>query len=106
VSDEITVHDLKQRHDAGEDFVLLDVREPNEIATASIPWATTIPMMDLPTRIAELPHDKPIVVMCHHGGRSERVAQFLAANGYGNAINLDGGIDAWSTSVDPSVSRY
>jgi rhodanese-related sulfurtransferase len=45
-------------------------------------------------------------VMCHHGGRSERVASFLAANGYDNAVNLAGGIDAWSTSVDPTVPRY
>jgi rhodanese-related sulfurtransferase len=106
VSDEITVDDVKRRHDAGEDFMLLDVREPDEIATASIPWATTIPMMEIPNRIAELPHDKPIVVMCHHGGRSERVARFLTANGYDNAVNLDGGIDAWATSVDTTVPRY
>jgi rhodanese-related sulfurtransferase len=57
-------------------------------------------------RIDEIPRDKPLVVMCHHGGRSERVAQFLEANGYDNAINLTGGIDAWSTSVDPAVPRY
>jgi rhodanese-related sulfurtransferase len=106
VSDEISVHDLKQRHDAGADFVLLDVREPDELATASIPWATAIPMMDLPNRIGELPHDKPIVVMCHHGGRSERVRRFLVANGYENAVNLDGGIDAWAVSVDAAVPRY
>jgi rhodanese-related sulfurtransferase len=106
VSDEISVHDLKRRHDAGEDFVLLDVREPDEIATASIPWATAIPMMEIPDRSGELPHDKPIVVMCHHGGRSERVTRFLNANGYDNAVNLDGGIDAWATSVDATVPRY
>ncbi len=106
MSDEISVHDLKLRHDAGEDFVLLDVREPDEIATASIPWATTIPMMEIPARIGELPHHKPIVVMCHHGGRSERVTRFLTANGYDNAVNLEGGIDAWATSVDATVPRY
>jgi rhodanese-related sulfurtransferase len=105
VSD-ISVAELRRRHDAGDDLVLLDVREPDEIATASIPWATTIPMAEIPARIGELPRDKPIVVMCHHGGRSDRVAQFLAANGYDNAVNLDGGIDAWSTSVDPTVPRY
>ncbi|MBV8580868.1 MAG: sulfurtransferase, partial [Candidatus Eremiobacteraeota bacterium] len=48
----------------------------------------------------------PIVVMCHHGGRSARVTQFLEANGYANAVNLDGGIDAWSESIDPTVPRY
>ena len=106
MSEEISVVDLKRRRDAGDDFMLLDVREPDEVATASIPWATTIPMMEIPARIAELPRDKPIVVMCHHGGRSDRVARFLHANGYENAVNLEGGIDAWATSVDGSVPRY
>ena len=103
---EITVEELKRRHDAGEDLILLDVREPDEIATAAIPWATTIPMREVPMRIEEIPRDRPLIVMCHHGGRSERVAHFLAMNGYGNAVNLTGGIDAWSASVDPSVPRY
>ncbi len=103
---EIAVEELKRRRDAGEDFVLLDVREPDELATASIPWATWIPMREIPARIGELPRGKPIVCMCHHGARSEHVAQFLAANGYENAVNLDGGIDAWSASVDASVPRY
>ena len=106
MNDEISVDELKRRHDTGEDFMLLDVREPDEIATASIPWATAIPMMELPTRIGELPRDKPIVVMCHHGGRSERVTRFLTANGYDNAVNLAGGIDAWAVSVDTTVPRY
>jgi rhodanese-related sulfurtransferase len=103
---EISVGELKRRHDAGDDVVLLDVREPDEVATASIPWATVVPMREVPARMSEIPRDKPLVVMCHHGGRSERVAQFLEANGYQNAINLVGGIDAWSLSVDPSVPRY
>ena len=103
---EISVDELKRRRDAGDELVLLDVREPDEIATASIPWATVIPMREIPLRISEIPRDKPLVVMCHHGGRSERVAQFLEANGYDNAINLTGGIDAWSTTVDPTVPRY
>jgi rhodanese-related sulfurtransferase len=106
VSAEISVDELKRRHDAGEDLVLLDVREPDELATASIPWATTIPMAQIPVRMNELPRDKPIVVMCHHGGRSDRVAQFLNANGYDNAVNLDGGIDAWSRTIDSNVPRY
>ncbi|HYW52710.1 MAG TPA: rhodanese-like domain-containing protein [Candidatus Elarobacter sp.] len=103
---EISVEELKRRHDAGERLVLLDVREPDEVATASIPWATAIPMMQIPARIGEIPRDVPVVVMCHHGGRSERVAQYLAAQGYAGAVNLNGGIDAWSASVDPSVPRY
>jgi rhodanese-related sulfurtransferase len=103
---DISVADLQRRHEANEDFVLLDVREPDELATASIPWATTIPMGEVPERLGELPRDKPIAVLCHGGGRSARVTAFLNANGFPNAVNVAGGIDAWSTSVDPSVPRY
>ena len=104
--EEITVGELKRLHDGGDDFILLDVREPEELATASIPWAKWIPMREIPARIGELPREKPIVCMCHHGARSERVAEFLTATGYDKAVNLGGGIDAWSCSVDPTVPRY
>jgi rhodanese-related sulfurtransferase len=103
---EISVAELKRLRDAGEALLLLDVREPDELAAASIPWATAIPMMQIPVRYGELPRDRPIVVMCHHGARSDRVMQFLHANGYDGALNLAGGIDAWSQSVDPAVPRY
>lgn len=103
---EISVAELARRHDAGEDVVLLDVREPDEIATASIPWALTIPMGEIPERIGELPGDKPIAVLCHSGGRSGRVTAYLNQNGFTNAVNVAGGIDAWSTSIDPAVPRY
>jgi rhodanese-related sulfurtransferase len=103
---EITVGQFKSRRDADEDLVLLDVREPDEVATAAIAGATTIPMGEIPLHLDELPTDRPIVVMCHHGGRSARVTNFLNANGYPNAVNLDGGIDEWSVQIDPSVPRY
>ena len=103
---EISVAELKRRHDAGEDFVLLDVREPDELATAALGWARAIPMGEIPAHLEELPRDRAIVCMCHHGGRSERVTQFLNQNGYGDAVNLAGGIDEWSTEIDPSVPRY
>ena len=106
MSSGISVDELKRRHDAGEDLMLLDVREPEELATASIPWASAIPMAEIPSRMNELPRDKPIVVMCHHGVRSDRVAEFLESNGYDNAVNLGGGIDAWSIAIDPNVPRY
>ena len=106
MSAEISVNELKRRHDAGEDLMLLDVREPEELATALISWANSIPMAQVPMRLTELPRDKPIIVMCHHGGRSDRVTQFLNANGYDNAVNLDGGIDAWSRRIDPDIPRY
>ncbi|MGD1066100.1 MAG: rhodanese-like domain-containing protein [Vulcanimicrobiaceae bacterium] len=103
---EITVEELKRRREAGESHLLLDVREPDEIATASLSGATTIPMAQIPTRIGELPHDVPIVVMCHGGGRSGRVTAFLNGNGFPNAVNLAGGIDEWSERIDPAVPRY
>jgi len=103
---EISVFDLKRRRDAGEPLVLLDVREPDEIAIASMAGAVTIPMAEIPARFAELPADVPIVVMCHSGGRSGRVTGYLNANGYDQAVNLAGGIDAWSESIDPAMARY
>jgi rhodanese-related sulfurtransferase len=103
---EISVRELKARRDANEDLLLLDVREPDEIAAAAIAGAMPIRMSDIPRHLGELPADRPIVVMCHHGGRSAAVTDFLNANGYVNAVNLDGGIDAWSLRIDPSVSRY
>ncbi len=102
---EIDVDELEHRHAAEETFVLLDVREPEELAHASIPWATAIPMAQIPARMNELPRGVQIVCMCHHGNRSERVAEFLAANGY-DAVNLTGGIDAWSRAIDSDVPRY
>jgi rhodanese-related sulfurtransferase len=103
---EISVEELKRRREAGEPHLLLDVREPDEIATAALSGATTIPMAQVPDRIGELPHDIPIVVMCHGGARSGRVTAFLNGNGFPNAVNLAGGIDDWSDRIDPSVPRY
>jgi rhodanese-related sulfurtransferase len=103
---EISVFELKRRRDAGESLLLLDVREPDEIATASISDAVTIPMGEIPARFGELPAGVPIVVMCHGGVRSARVSGYLNANGYEGAVNLAGGIDAWSESIDPGVPRY
>ena len=103
---DITVQDLATWRSEGKDFVLLDVREPDEIAAASLPGAVVMPMREVPTRFGELPTDKPIAVLCHHGGRSERVAAFLRARGFGGAVNVDGGIDAYARTVDPAVPRY
>jgi rhodanese-related sulfurtransferase len=85
----------------------LDVREPDEIATAAIPGTVRIPMRQVPARLAEL-GDKSgrIVVHCHHGGRSLRVTNYLRQQGFSQAQNMSGGIDAWSLEVDPTVPRY
>jgi rhodanese-related sulfurtransferase len=86
--------------------VLLDVREVWEFALASIPGAVHIPMSQVPDRLQELDAERDIVVMCHGGVRSLRVAHFLAAHGYRSVANLSGGIDAWSRDVDPAVPTY
>ena len=87
--------------------MLLDVREPWEVATASIEGATVIPMNEIPSRAhAELDPDKPIVVMCHHGVRSLSVTMWLRNQGFDEAQSLIGGIDHWSRVIDPSVPRY
>ena len=103
---EIGVADLRARRDRGERHVLLDVREPEEIATASLAGAVAIPMGEIPARVDELPRDVPLIVMCHAGVRSAHVVAFLESRGFTNAVNLAGGIDAWSTHVDPGVPRY
>jgi rhodanese-related sulfurtransferase len=105
---DIDVRSVRQMQDSGEKFVLLDCREPNEVATAKIAGSLHIPMKQIPGRLAELePHkDERIVVHCHHGGRSLRVTQFLRHEGFSQVQNMAGGIDAWSLEVDASVPRY
>lgn len=91
-------------------LAVLDVREPWELATASVrPDGFTllaIPMGEIPQRLAELDSSRPVACLCHHGARSLRVAQFLAGSGFAHVANISGGIDAWSQQRDPSVPRY
>jgi rhodanese-related sulfurtransferase len=105
VSD-VSVRELSERRARGDELVVLDVREDDELATASLADCLHIPVAQLPARMAELPRDRDIVVMCHLGGRSEWATRFLRASGYGRAVNLAGGIDAWSREIDPEVPRY
>lgn len=86
--------------------VLLDVREPWEVATAQIDGIVHIPMREIPARSEELDDDAEIVCICHHGGRSANVGMFLEARGFKRIYNLLGGIDAWSRQVDPNVPKY
>ena len=97
---------LKARLDRGESVLILDVREPFEIALAPFPGATHIPMGDIPSRLIELDPDRETVVVCHRGVRSAQVAMYLAQNGFEHVLNLSGGIDAWSEDADPSTPRY
>ncbi len=102
---QMSVQELKARLDAGANLFVLDVREPFEYQIANI-GGTLIPMNDVPRRLSEIDRNREIVVQCAVGGRSQRVAEFLKQNGYGNVSNLAGGIRAWSEQIDPSVPKY
>jgi rhodanese-related sulfurtransferase len=97
---------LKERLAHGDQITILDVREPEEIEIAAFPGAMHIPMGDVPSRLAELDPDAEWVVVCHHGIRSAQVAIYLARMGFERVSNLNGGIDAWSLTADPSTPRY
>jgi molybdopterin/thiamine biosynthesis adenylyltransferase/rhodanese-related sulfurtransferase len=103
---EMSVSELKQWLDEGRKFTLIDVRNPPEWEVCRIEGAKLIPMGEIPDRLDELNPEDVIVAHCHHGGRSAQVVQFLRQKGFPRAINLAGGIDAWSLEVDPSVPRY
>ena len=106
---EVTPTEFCERWPAAERsarVVLLDVREHGELEVAAVSGALHIPMREIPARLADLDRDTPLVVMCHSGGRSRRVAEYLLGNGFENVFNLRGGIDAWSTEIDPQVPRY
>jgi hydroxyacylglutathione hydrolase len=102
---QITGQELKRRIDAGENVLLVDVREPDEFAAANLN-GVLIPMRQLPKRFSELDAGREIVVYCHTGSRSQRAVEFLYEKGFRNVRNLIGGIDEWSRTVDPTVPRY
>lgn len=106
--DTCTVQELKEKHDRGDDFVLIDVREADELAIASVEGACHIPLGEIPMRAPELTmwKDKEVICMCHHGMRSARALQILESAGFTRVRNLTGGIHAWSVLVDPSVPQY
>jgi rhodanese-related sulfurtransferase len=103
---EISVEELNARRDGGENPLVIDVREDWEVQLASIPNVLHVPMNQVPARLAEFSREAETIVMCHAGGRSMRVAQFLANQGFTNVANLSGGISAWSESVDATVPQY
>lgn len=101
---------LAQASAEGEAPLLLDCREPAEWRVASVraegAELLQMPMHSIPPRLHELDRDRPVAVLCHHGGRSMQVAMFLAQHGFDRVANIAGGIDAWSVQVDPTVPRY
>jgi rhodanese-related sulfurtransferase len=105
---EIDCRTTKNKLDAGGDFLLLDCREPDEYATVRIEGAKLVPMSELADRVSELEpfRNHPIVVHCHHGGRSLRVARWLREQGYPQVQSMAGGIDQWAVEIDPKLPRY
>ncbi len=105
---EVDVATVAQMQAAQADFLLLDCREPGEYETAKIGGAVLVPMSSITQKVGELePHrNRRIVVHCHHGGRSLRVARWLRDQGFSQAQSMAGGIDAWSLQIDTAVPRY
>jgi adenylyltransferase/sulfurtransferase len=103
---EITPVELKQKLDAGESPLILDVREPNEYQINRIEGSTLIPLGELPRRYQELPRDREIVTQCKMGGRSAKAMEFLQSVGFTRVRNLKGGILEWIDKVDPSQPKY
>ena len=102
---QLSVKELKQRMDAGEDVYILDVREPYEYRIAQI-GGILIPQTDVPNRLAEIDREREIIVQCRSGVRSQRIAEFLKQQGYPRVVNLAGGILAWADEIDPKMQKY
>ena len=104
---EISVQELKAKQDNNEDIFVLDVREPHEYEISDM-GATLIPLGQLPDRLEEIAEHKnrEVVVHCRGGKRSMNACHILAANGFTNPVNLEGGINKWAAEIDPSLPVY
>lgn len=102
----IDAQSLHAEIEQGKEIFLLDVREQNEWNACHINGSVHIPLGQIQQRMDEIPKDAEIVAYCHHGRRSEMALRLLEQNGYENTCNLQGGIDAWSVWVDPTLPRY
>jgi adenylyltransferase/sulfurtransferase len=86
--------------------LILDVREPYETSICQIAGSELIPMRQIPARLAELPRNRHLLVLCHVGTRSWHVSEYLRAQGFTAVSNIAGGISAWSDRIDPTLPRY
>jgi rhodanese-related sulfurtransferase len=102
----ISNRELADTRNAGTKHTVLDVREARELDVCRLDGALHIPMAEIPARTDDLPTDQLLVLICHHGARSQMVVDFLRSAGFDNAVNLDGGIDAWACDVDQSMPPY
>lgn len=105
VFQEILPADAKAAVERGE-ARLIDVREADELLVAFIEGSEHYPLSEAASWIDTLPKDEPLIIFCHHGGRSAQVTLALGGRGYANVHNMRGGIDAWSQTVDADVPRY
>lgn len=103
---DIEVEELAERLRSPDAPLVLDIREPWEVGVCALPGCVMVPMRQLPARMQELPRDRTVVVLCHHGVRSHHGAAWLRHNGFNDVLNLRGGIDAWAKRVDPSMPIY
>jgi sulfur-carrier protein adenylyltransferase/sulfurtransferase len=103
---EISVQELKGKMDAREAFELIDVREPFEFEIARINGAKLIPLGEISERTNELNREQTLIVHCHSGRRSAQAVRLLKQRGFTKVYNLEGGIDAWSDFIDPTVPKY
>ncbi len=104
---EISVTEARRLLEADPSGVaLIDVREPWEADICRVASAELIPMRQIPERLADLPQDRHLLIMCHHGARSRNVTEFLRARGYTAVTNIAGGIAAWADEVEPTMQRY
>ena len=109
----LSVEEVAEKRENGEDFILMDVREAHELNFASLEDVTLVPMSQLASKqLAALPpeiadnKEAEVVVMCHTGNRSSQVTMWLRQQGWTNVVNMDGGIDAWARRIDPDVGFY
>lgn len=103
---QLGVEQLDSIRKQGQEVAILDVREPWEVAICAIGGSVNVPLSTLPQNLNRLPKGQPLVVLCHHGMRSLQAVRWLRQNGFGNATNLQGGIDAWARQVDQSMATY
>lgn len=99
---QITPSELKTKHD----YLILDVREPHEWDFVNLSGSVHLPLGQLPFRYSELPRNRKILCLCHHGMRSQRAAEFLKQKGFNQVLNLEGGIDLCSLKLDRTLPRY
>jgi len=103
---EIMPQEVKQLQSHGETFLFIDVREPWEYQTTHIEGSTLIPLGQIPANVARLEQADSVILFCHHGMRSLDAAAWLRSQGVAGARSMAGGIDRWSTEIDPRVPRY